>query len=193
MPQSVGITKSSPAFPLFSFLFFCFKQSGISLGHIYTLCSSSAWTLGSQTHKEPSIHHAHICACPVCNTKAICWGSHSPSLPSNTACSDYEWTTTRGTCLISLVFFQKRLTIQGKSVDMHYSNSRNKYEDWLCNTVSDFSFSRPWPPYWNSATSHNSSHSSKCIGIWHATIAVLFPNFLATLKFVVVTVRLCLR
>ncbi|XP_075893420.1 RNA-binding protein 5 isoform X2 [Nelusetta ayraudi] len=37
---------------------------------------------------------------------------------------------------------QKRLTIQGKSVDMHYSNSRNKYEDWLCNTCGLYNFRR---------------------------------------------------
>uniref|UniRef100_A0A1A7ZC14 RNA binding motif protein 5 n=1 Tax=Nothobranchius furzeri TaxID=105023 RepID=A0A1A7ZC14_NOTFU len=29
---------------------------------------------------------------------------------------------------------QKLLIIQGKVVDMHFSNPRNKYEDWLCNT-----------------------------------------------------------
>ncbi|XP_068170859.1 RNA-binding protein 5 isoform X3 [Antennarius striatus] len=37
---------------------------------------------------------------------------------------------------------QKRLTIQGKSVDMHYSHSRNKYEDWLCNTCGLYNFRR---------------------------------------------------
>uniref|UniRef100_H2T7V4 RNA binding motif protein 5 n=1 Tax=Takifugu rubripes TaxID=31033 RepID=H2T7V4_TAKRU len=37
---------------------------------------------------------------------------------------------------------QKCLTIQGKIVDMHYSNSRNKYEDWLCNTCGLYNFRR---------------------------------------------------
>ncbi|AWP02680.1 putative RNA-binding protein 5 [Scophthalmus maximus] len=37
---------------------------------------------------------------------------------------------------------QKRLTIQGKIVDMHYSNPRNKYEDWLCNTCGLYNFRR---------------------------------------------------
>ncbi|XP_051804784.1 RNA-binding protein 5 isoform X1 [Acanthochromis polyacanthus] len=37
---------------------------------------------------------------------------------------------------------QKRLTIQGKSVDMHYSHPRNKYEDWLCGTCGLYNFRR---------------------------------------------------
>nr|XP_043879369.1 RNA-binding protein 5 isoform X2 [Solea senegalensis] len=37
---------------------------------------------------------------------------------------------------------QKCLTIQGKIVDMHYSNPRNKYEDWLCNTCGLYNFRR---------------------------------------------------
>uniref|UniRef100_A0A7N9AXP0 RNA binding motif protein 5 n=1 Tax=Mastacembelus armatus TaxID=205130 RepID=A0A7N9AXP0_9TELE len=37
---------------------------------------------------------------------------------------------------------QKRLTIQGKCVDMHYSHPRNKYEDWLCNTCGLYNFRR---------------------------------------------------
>uniref|UniRef100_A0A672IBY7 RNA binding motif protein 5 n=1 Tax=Salarias fasciatus TaxID=181472 RepID=A0A672IBY7_SALFA len=37
---------------------------------------------------------------------------------------------------------QKRLTIQGKSVDMHYSHPRNKFEDWLCNTCGLYNFRR---------------------------------------------------
>ncbi|XP_054472650.1 RNA-binding protein 5-B-like isoform X2 [Anoplopoma fimbria] len=37
---------------------------------------------------------------------------------------------------------QKRLTIQGKIVDMHYSHPRNKYEDWLCNTCGLYNFRR---------------------------------------------------
>uniref|UniRef100_A0A671XPZ7 RNA binding motif protein 5 n=1 Tax=Sparus aurata TaxID=8175 RepID=A0A671XPZ7_SPAAU len=37
---------------------------------------------------------------------------------------------------------QKRLTIQGKTVDMHYSHPRNKYEDWLCNTCGLYNFRR---------------------------------------------------
>uniref|UniRef100_A0A9J8CCK6 RNA binding motif protein 5 n=1 Tax=Cyprinus carpio carpio TaxID=630221 RepID=A0A9J8CCK6_CYPCA len=31
---------------------------------------------------------------------------------------------------------QKLLSIQGKTVAMHYSNNRHKFEDWLCNSVS---------------------------------------------------------
>uniref|UniRef100_A0A665THM7 RNA-binding protein 5-like n=1 Tax=Echeneis naucrates TaxID=173247 RepID=A0A665THM7_ECHNA len=37
---------------------------------------------------------------------------------------------------------QKCLNIQGKSVDMHYSHPRNKYEDWLCNTCGLYNFRR---------------------------------------------------
>uniref|UniRef100_A0AAX7VF63 RNA binding motif protein 5 n=1 Tax=Astatotilapia calliptera TaxID=8154 RepID=A0AAX7VF63_ASTCA len=37
---------------------------------------------------------------------------------------------------------QKRLTIQGKTVDMHYSHPRNKYEDWLCSTCGLYNFRR---------------------------------------------------
>ncbi|XP_075997374.1 RNA-binding protein 5 isoform X2 [Genypterus blacodes] len=37
---------------------------------------------------------------------------------------------------------QKRLIIQGKIVDMHYSHPRNKYEDWLCNTCGLYNFRR---------------------------------------------------
>uniref|UniRef100_A0A6Q2YLH9 RNA binding motif protein 5 n=1 Tax=Esox lucius TaxID=8010 RepID=A0A6Q2YLH9_ESOLU len=38
---------------------------------------------------------------------------------------------------------QKLLAIQGKSVAMHYSNPRQKFEDWLCNTVSFWIASLP--------------------------------------------------
>lgn len=38
--------------------------------------------------------------------------------------------------------FQKRLVIQGKVVDMHYSHPRNKYEDWLCITCGLYNFRR---------------------------------------------------
>lgn len=54
---------------------------------------------------------------------------------------------------------QKLLVIQGKSVAMHYSNPRHKFEDWLCNTVSFCSGLTPYPtlptlfspstPIWN--------------------------------------------
>ncbi|XP_037346356.2 RNA-binding protein 5 [Pungitius pungitius] len=37
---------------------------------------------------------------------------------------------------------QNRLTIQGKSVDMHYSHPVNKNEDWLCNTCGLYNFRR---------------------------------------------------
>ncbi|KAG7280597.1 hypothetical protein CRUP_028323 [Coryphaenoides rupestris] len=37
---------------------------------------------------------------------------------------------------------QKRLKIQGKCVDMQYSNPRNKFEDWLCNTCGLYNFRR---------------------------------------------------
>ncbi|XP_029007000.1 RNA-binding protein 5 [Betta splendens] len=37
---------------------------------------------------------------------------------------------------------QKRLLIQGKNVDMHYSHPRNKFEDWLCNTCGLYNFRR---------------------------------------------------
>lgn len=34
------------------------------------------------------------------------------------------------------MFLQKKLVIQGKTIAMHYSNPRPKFEDWLCNKVS---------------------------------------------------------
>uniref|UniRef100_A0A8C6UNN8 RNA binding motif protein 5 n=1 Tax=Neogobius melanostomus TaxID=47308 RepID=A0A8C6UNN8_9GOBI len=37
---------------------------------------------------------------------------------------------------------QNLLIIQGKNVDMHFSNPRNKYEDWLCNTCGLYNFRR---------------------------------------------------
>ncbi|KAM9483640.1 RNA-binding protein 5 isoform 2-T2 [Clarias gariepinus] len=37
---------------------------------------------------------------------------------------------------------QKLLTIQGKTVSMHYSNTRHKFEDWLCNSCGLYNFRR---------------------------------------------------
>ncbi|XP_028854995.1 RNA-binding protein 5 [Denticeps clupeoides] len=37
---------------------------------------------------------------------------------------------------------QKLLTIQGKSITMHYSNPRHKFEDWLCNSCGLYNFRR---------------------------------------------------
>uniref|UniRef100_A0AAR2IKC3 RNA binding motif protein 5 n=1 Tax=Pygocentrus nattereri TaxID=42514 RepID=A0AAR2IKC3_PYGNA len=37
---------------------------------------------------------------------------------------------------------QKLLVIQGKSVAMHYSNTRHKFEDWLCNSCGLYNFRR---------------------------------------------------
>uniref|UniRef100_A0AAV2M7V0 RNA-binding protein 5 n=1 Tax=Knipowitschia caucasica TaxID=637954 RepID=A0AAV2M7V0_KNICA len=37
---------------------------------------------------------------------------------------------------------QNRLILQGKTVDMNYSNPRNKYEDWLCNACGLYNFRR---------------------------------------------------
>ncbi|XP_077385382.1 RNA-binding protein 5 isoform X1 [Festucalex cinctus] len=37
---------------------------------------------------------------------------------------------------------QKRLIIQGKNVDMHYSHPRHNYGDWLCNTCGLYNFRR---------------------------------------------------
>ncbi|XP_035243959.1 RNA-binding protein 5-like [Anguilla anguilla] len=37
---------------------------------------------------------------------------------------------------------QKLLVIQGKSVGVHYSNPRHKFEDWLCNTCGLYNFRR---------------------------------------------------
>uniref|UniRef100_A0A3Q2Z3J7 RNA binding motif protein 5 n=1 Tax=Hippocampus comes TaxID=109280 RepID=A0A3Q2Z3J7_HIPCM len=37
---------------------------------------------------------------------------------------------------------QKRLAIQGKNVDMHYSHPRHNYGDWLCNTCGLYNFRR---------------------------------------------------
>ncbi|XP_051997568.1 RNA-binding protein 5-like isoform X2 [Xyrauchen texanus] len=37
---------------------------------------------------------------------------------------------------------QKMLTIQGRTVAMHYSNNRHKFEDWLCNSCGLYNFRR---------------------------------------------------
>ncbi|XP_046706709.1 RNA-binding protein 5 isoform X2 [Silurus meridionalis] len=37
---------------------------------------------------------------------------------------------------------QKLLNIQGKTVAMHYSNTRHKFEDWLCNSCGLYNFRR---------------------------------------------------
>ncbi|XP_068109037.1 RNA-binding protein 5 isoform X2 [Hyperolius riggenbachi] len=37
---------------------------------------------------------------------------------------------------------QKKLVIQGKSIAMHYSNPRPKFEDWLCNKCGLYNFRR---------------------------------------------------
>ncbi|XP_073707413.1 RNA-binding protein 5 [Garra rufa] len=37
---------------------------------------------------------------------------------------------------------QKLLSIQGKTVAMHYSNNRHKFEDWLCNSCGLYNFRR---------------------------------------------------
>ncbi|XP_073726594.1 RNA-binding protein 5 isoform X1 [Misgurnus anguillicaudatus] len=37
---------------------------------------------------------------------------------------------------------QKLLIIQGKTVAMHYSNNRHKFEDWLCNSCGLYNFRR---------------------------------------------------
>ncbi|XP_077053895.1 RNA-binding protein 5 isoform X3 [Siphateles boraxobius] len=37
---------------------------------------------------------------------------------------------------------QKLLTVQGKSVAVHYSNNRHKFEDWLCNSCGLYNFRR---------------------------------------------------
>lgn len=77
------------------------------------------------------------CSCLVFNMKGYLLGAPLPhhSLPTLLTLM-MSSTFARYTWLILEFLFQKRLTIQGKIVDMHYSNSRNKYEDWLCNTVS---------------------------------------------------------
>ncbi|XP_067316549.1 RNA-binding protein 5 isoform X3 [Pseudorasbora parva] len=37
---------------------------------------------------------------------------------------------------------QKLLTVQGKTVAVHYSNNRHKFEDWLCNSCGLYNFRR---------------------------------------------------
>lgn len=119
--------------------FFSLESSQESLlGSHCTLCSSSAWALGSQTPKEPSLHHAHIHVMCLSVTQRLSVGGPSPPspLPSKTACSFDETSSLHEHLDDFVLLFQKRLTIQGKTVDMHYSHPRNKYEDWLCSTVS---------------------------------------------------------
>lgn len=122
--------------PIHFFLWKAVRKS--LLGSHCTLCSSSAWALGSQTPKEPSLHHAHIHVMCLSVTQRLSVGGPSPPspLPSKTACSFDETSSLHEHLDDFVLLFQKRLTIQGKTVDMHYSHPRNKYEDWLCSTVS---------------------------------------------------------
>ncbi|XP_069822624.1 RNA-binding protein 5 isoform X3 [Dendropsophus ebraccatus] len=44
--------------------------------------------------------------------------------------------------LTLFMFLQKKLVIQGKTIAMHYSNPRPKFEDWLCNKCGLYNFRR---------------------------------------------------
>lgn len=135
---------------LFNRIFFCFvfweahtffffgKQSGKSVRvTLYTLLQLSLGTRVPNTKRTLFTSCSHTRHVPVCNSKAICWGSLSPVPSPFQNCLLFWWDEFLHEHLDDFVLlFQKRLTIQGKTVDMHYSHPRNKYEDWLCSTVS---------------------------------------------------------
>lgn len=104
-----------------------------------TLCSSLVWALGSQTQTilftSSSFKH-HV---PVFNSEPVCWGSLSPCSPFQHCLFQLIWSFHhKNSDWIFVILFQKCLIIHGKVLDMHYSHPRNKYEDWLCNTVSEY-------------------------------------------------------
>uniref|UniRef100_A0A4W6D2K4 RNA binding motif protein 5 n=1 Tax=Lates calcarifer TaxID=8187 RepID=A0A4W6D2K4_LATCA len=68
---------------------------------------------------------------------------------------------------------QKRLTIQGKSVDMHYSHPRNKYEDWLCNTCGLYNFRRRLKCFRCGAAKAGKYLMQQC---WDATQSLCFGS-----------------
>ncbi|PIO12787.1 hypothetical protein AB205_0034930 [Aquarana catesbeiana] len=47
-----------------------------------------------------------------------------------------------GITLPLFMFLQKKLVIQGKTIAMHYSNPRPKFEDWLCYKCGLYNFRR---------------------------------------------------
>ncbi|XP_072540987.1 RNA-binding protein 5 [Salminus brasiliensis] len=55
---------------------------------------------------------------------------------------------------------QKLLTVQGKSVAMHYSNTRHKFEDWLCNSCGLYNFRRRLKCFRCGAAKADSENSS---------------------------------
>lgn len=135
---SLFLTKGWFFFFVLPFCFsFLLKQSTCLLGPHCTLCSSSAWALGSQTLKTFYTSCSHIHRVPVLSlTQRLSVGGPSPLLLLPTLLAPLRLVLARNVWVTFVLLFQKRLTIQGKSVDMHYSHPRNKYEDWLCNTVS---------------------------------------------------------
>ncbi|XP_030634520.1 RNA-binding protein 5 isoform X2 [Chanos chanos] len=55
---------------------------------------------------------------------------------------------------------QKLLSIQGKTVAMHYSNTRHKFEDWLCNSCGLYNFRRRLKCFRCGAAKADSENSS---------------------------------
>lgn len=99
------------------------------------------------------------CSCLVFNMKGYLLGAPLPLHSLPTQLTLMSSTFAKSTWLILEFLFQKRLTIQGKIVDMHYSNSRNKYEDWLCNTVSYWSLLVSWSPCLTNAVAQYCTHT----------------------------------
>lgn len=107
-------------------------------------------------------------------------GSLSPSLPASTACSlvaarvrPVPARKLEMTNILNLLL-QKLLVIQGKSVAMHYSIPRHKFEDWLCNTVSFFCGLTPCPTLLPTLYLPSTP-------IWNAVVTTLGPQLLVTL------------
>lgn len=104
----------------------------------WTLCSSLVWALGSQTQRILFTSSSFKHPVPVFNSEPVCWGSLSPCSPTTAWSNWLDHFTPQERWVIFVFLFQKCLIIQGKVMDMHYSHPRNKYEDWLCNTVSEY-------------------------------------------------------
>lgn len=135
--------------------------------HFSTLLQLSLDTRVPNTLKKPTYTMSTYtpCSCLVFNMKGYLLGAPLPrhSLPTPLTLM-MSSTFARCTWLILEFLFQKQLTIQGKIVDMHYSNSRNKYEDWLCNTVS-WSLLVLWLPCLRNAVTHYCTHIALSVKI----------------------------
>uniref|UniRef100_A0A8C1FQ59 RNA binding motif protein 5 n=1 Tax=Cyprinus carpio carpio TaxID=630221 RepID=A0A8C1FQ59_CYPCA len=73
---------------------------------------------------------------------------------------------------------QKLLSIQGKTVAMHYSNNRHKFEDWLCNSCGLYNFRRRLKCFRCGAAKMGNVVFSACLTLTslHVLTAIILRN-----------------